>query len=103
MLAPVVIGLERMQRIHATVEVGKYVSYLPLYLASWDRRKQEVTFAITNSNVKVKRNITFSVAFDEIKVVDGKEAVPVLNGLIREVEGILAAVEAEAWRLGFIQ
>jgi hypothetical protein len=64
-----------------------------LYLAAWDRVKQEVTFAITNANVKVKRDIAFLAEFDEVEVVGGKEAVPVLDELVREVEGILLAIE----------
>lgn len=103
-LNSVVIGLERMGQIHVDgARVGAPFYFQPLILSSWDRVKQEVTFAITNLGLTVKRDITFFVAFDEIEIVGGKEAVPVLYELVREVEGILLAVETESRRLGFVK
>ena len=70
----------------------------------WDSAKKEIITAITTPirNLQLKSEFTLLIAFDDIDVVKGQEAVPVLNALASKVESIVSAIEAEAVRIGLI-
>jgi hypothetical protein len=70
----------------------------------WDRTKHEIVFAIMGPHTKIEYDIelAFSVAFDEVEIVGGQPAIPVLNQMASIVEGIVTGIEAEARRLGLI-
>lgn len=48
------------------------------------------------SDFKCQFSVTFDVAFGEIDIVGGKQALGILNELVRMVEGILMTIEAES-------
>jgi hypothetical protein len=70
----------------------------------WDRAKNEMTLFTLGPNVKFKSkvDISFYVAFGEIELLEGKNAIPVLDEFIDMVETILGEIEAETRRLGII-
>lgn len=71
---------------------------------AWDRTKNEVIlgWSSTDSDFKCHFKVTLAVAFGEVQIVRGQEALGVLSQMVRIVEGILLAIEAESRRLGYI-
>jgi hypothetical protein len=70
----------------------------------WDREKNEMVLVTLGPGAKFDYQFDFSlfVAFHEIKVVEGQPALRILHALVRKVESILMAIEAESCRLGFV-
>jgi len=71
----------------------------------WDRTKNEMVIIGFGPSAKYTYDFKFQlfVAFNEVKVVDGKPVFAVLNTLCRKVESILMGIEAESRRLGIIK
>jgi len=92
-----------IRRIGAAVEGTGYVSIPNPHI--WDRTKNEMVLLTTGSQTDYKYDFNFRVfvAFNEIRVVDGEPVLRVLDTLSSKVEGILLAIEAEAYRLGFVK
>jgi hypothetical protein len=67
----------------------------------WDTEKHEITLGRTHREFSpgYKANVTLNVAFDGIETQVGKPAVGVLHDMMRVVDSILAATEAECRRL----
>jgi len=70
----------------------------------WNRAKNEMVFISFGPGAKYKYDFKFQlfVAFNDIKVIDGKPVFAVLNTLCSKVESILMGIEAESRRLGII-
>ena len=70
----------------------------------WDRTKNEIEVfrqpkgGTLSSNV----NVTVHIAMCDVEFVDGKPAIAVLNALVRIVESIVLALEAESRRIGLL-
>jgi hypothetical protein len=73
--------------------------------SDWDPDKYEITLARTplGSHSHYRPNVTLNVALDSIETQRGKPAVAVLREMMRVVDGILSASEAECRRLGFVK
>ncbi len=71
----------------------------------WDPEKSEITLMSvpSGSNFRVDADITFNVAIDGVDVLEGQQAVHVLNAMCQKVQCILLDTEAECRRLGFCQ
>jgi hypothetical protein len=68
----------------------------------WDSAKNEMELITLGPGAKFECEFEFRVfvAFSEIKAVEGHPVLGVLDALIRKVEGILLAIEAEAKHIG---
>lgn len=71
----------------------------------WDRAKQEFVLFKCHTNTKLEYELHFHffIAFEDIEILEGQ---PLLNALAEmgvEVDATLAAIIAEAQRLGFCQ
>jgi hypothetical protein len=71
----------------------------------WDPDKYEITLASApvETNPQYQTHVALNVAFDGIETQIGKPAVAVLREMMRVVDGVLSATEAECRRLGFIK
>ncbi|CAG9933683.1 conserved protein of unknown function [Candidatus Nitrotoga arctica] len=71
----------------------------------WDRRKNEVVFAVTSNDAKIEYNVNgaYCVSFDEIEVIRGYPAAHILGAMACEVECIVMATETEVRRIGLVQ
>jgi len=67
-----------------------------------DRDKNEVVFArfTTGAELHYLMDSTVHVVFDDISILGGEPALAVLSYFVRLVEDVLAALEAQAQRLG---
>lgn len=77
------------------------------YPPRWDSVKQEMVLvrapkvsAVSVGEFTVNYEYTFSIAFNEIELIDGEPVVPVLNHFAGVVESIVMAIEAESKRIG---
>lgn len=70
----------------------------------WDAEKNEIVLFRTgpNTHARTDVNVTCFVAFGKIEVVGGMPVIPVLNDLIKKVDGIVSATEIKARSLGLI-
>jgi hypothetical protein len=70
----------------------------------WDRAKNEMIVyrADRGSNVKAKFQVSAFIAICDVEIVDGQPAEGVFRELIRIVESIVLALEAESKRIGLI-
>lgn len=70
----------------------------------WDRTKNEMEIARTVIGGAIQQEISFSLLIElgGTPIVAGKEASAVLDELIRQIEAILMAIEAEALRLKLV-
>jgi hypothetical protein len=70
----------------------------------WDRSKNEMMVFHVPRGVPVDMNVQIAmfVAITNIDGIDGQPAIGVLNQLVRMVDGIVAAIEAEARRLNIV-
>lgn len=68
----------------------------------WDRLKNEMVVARVGLDGDFQANLKIFpyIVMCDIEFVDGQPAVAVLNELIRMVEGMVMAIEAEAHRIG---
>ncbi len=71
----------------------------------WDRSKNEMIFARIGPKGQIQYKVDFSVnvAFDEIEIVGGQPAVPILKQMASMVDGIIGTIEAEALRIGLLK
>lgn len=78
------------------------MSNISITFPFWDRTKNEMElFRMPKGNTtEININFSLTVEIGDIEFVEGKPAVAVLDQLIRVVEGIVMAIEAEAKRLG---
>jgi hypothetical protein len=84
--------------------VSSGVFGIPSGAFEWDRTNNEIIIARRSKGTKTNYNgeILLHIAFDQIEIVSGEPAGPILNAFTSEVEGILLAIEAEARRIGLI-
>jgi hypothetical protein len=92
-----------MIRVAAGVEAVGYFSMPNDHV--WNRAKNEMELLTLGVNTKFKYNFhfSFSVAFNNIQIVDGDPVLRVLDELCGRVERILACIEAESRRLRIIK
>jgi hypothetical protein len=71
----------------------------------WDREKNEIVFAKSNSEAKFKYDfeLSLSISFGEVEVVGGQPVLAVIRAFTSKVESIVNATEAEARRIGLIE
>lgn len=71
----------------------------------WDRTKNEMILIELGPGATFHYDFqfTFHIAFHDIDVIDGKPVIRVLNQFGCVVQSILAAIEAEARRLGIVK
>lgn len=71
----------------------------------WDRAKNEMEVLTVGPGTEFQYGFQFHifVAFQNIKLVDGKPILPVLDNLFGKIERILVAIEAESRRLGIVK
>lgn len=102
LLVPSCVSLAQMNfSIHSTGGSGCYIPP-----PTWDRRKNEIVFAIIATDVeKIKYDLkgTYCISFGEIEIVSGYPATDILNAMASEVEGIVMATEVEARQIGLVQ
>ena len=71
----------------------------------WDDVNDELLLAVHGSNAEFQFDglqVVFFLAFGEIDLIQGKDALSVLSAMAGEVERIILATEAESLRLGLI-
>jgi|SRR5208282_1760114 len=100
MVIPIGTG---MVRAAAGVESVGYFSMPEPHV--WNRAKNEMELITLGKDAKFKYNFhfRFSVAFNDIQVVDGEPVLGVLDDLCGKVESILVCIEAESRRLGIVK
>jgi hypothetical protein len=71
----------------------------------WDSANSEMVVLTTlpGAQLDYDFDLDFLVAFEEVKIVAGKDALRTLVMMGRKVDSIVTAIEAEGRRLGFIQ
>jgi len=69
---------------------------------TWDAAKNEVEFLVVAHSAQVRYNLTIAlgVVLGQVEGVTGQSALAVLNAMLREVQGGVMAIEAEARRIG---
>jgi hypothetical protein len=81
---------------------------IPVFLPSnpiWRPENNEIVYVVPSTSIDSKVHADYNIhimvdiAFGEVEVVGGKPAIGVLNYMIRKVESILLAIEAETRRL----
>jgi hypothetical protein len=105
MLAPVLADLRDYVFNHLGFEEGIPIPCFPIlpYL-QWDRKKNEIVWAISKISKKMEYKVDFAflIIFDEVDIVRNQPVLIVLNALARKVEDILEALEGELRVLGFM-
>jgi hypothetical protein len=71
----------------------------------WDSTKNEMELITFGPDTEFKYEFQFKlfVAFNDIKVVHGKEVLRTLHNMGRIVHSLLMAIEAEAKRIGIVK
>jgi hypothetical protein len=98
--------------LSAAMHCDHFRSIAPTYLSgnaaipmpAWDHEKNEMIFGAVSPGGDFKYDFEFSfyLTFSEVPELVGIPALPMLDATIHEVDGILAATEKEARRLGLI-
>lgn len=70
----------------------------------WDSAKNEIILFKSSGDVEFQyeTNIAFFIAFGDVEIVSGQPLTATFRALMGEVEGVIAATEAEASRIGLI-
>jgi hypothetical protein len=100
MVIPIGTG---MVRAAAGIEVRGFFSMPEPHV--WNRTENEMELVTLGADAKFNYNFhfRFSVAFNDIQVVDGQPVLGVLDELCGKVESIFLCIEAECRRLGIIK
>jgi len=71
----------------------------------WDRAKNEMEVLTIGPGTEFQYNFQFHifVAFQNVKLIDGKPILPILDNLFGKIERILVAIKEESRRLEFIK
>lgn len=99
MLSPLGVGFQ-IKRVVS----NKVVKATDIPLGRWDSSKNEIICAVIgpDESIEYEAEFTFAVTFGEVEVVKGQPVIIVLDQLASTVDSILAIIEAEARRLGYI-
>jgi hypothetical protein len=94
----------RLFRPRTKVKGTGYMSMTVPEHSAWDIAKQEIVFLRTGADATFDYDIDFHffVAFDEVPTVKGMPVMETLELIGSEVNQVVAAIEAEAARLGFL-
>lgn len=85
--------------------ISGFASGMSVRNPDWDPDKYEITLARTpiGGNPNYKAHVALNIAIDGIENLGGKPAVGVLRNMVRVVESVLGATEAECRRMGLIK
>ncbi len=76
-----------------------------LFSPTWDKTKNEIVIATIGpgGNLEYDLDISFAVTFNEVDVVGGMPAIPVLNKLVEIVGFTLERMSAKAYKMGLLK
>ncbi len=91
--------------ISGSETISGYIGAMGVTNRDWDPDKYEITLArtVANTSPNYRANVALNVAIEGIETQSRKPAVGVLRDMMRVVDCILSATEAECRRLGFLK
>lgn len=100
LLAPVGLAVGGMHIKTMTVTAPSFSLPAPV----WDKTKHEIVFGVIGpgGHIEYDLNIAFHVAFNEVEIVGGQPAVPVLKKMAEIVGFTLERMNAKAYKMGLL-